>query len=184
MLIFWDFLTHFCYYFKLWKFFQIFCCNIFKVWGNVIPFFKFLPGPEGLSYARKSCYLKSTFSYLLNFIGNIFELAVLFFVWIKRLLEFFWYLVSTEVYLISISSLIVLLLIFYLTLLLLTGLEIWFCNDWIQSVVRVCQGKFESTYPFFVLFLLDSEIVSRNSFCISFIREYILNIFFIAFSAV
>ena len=137
LLIFWDFLTHFCYYFKLWKFFQIFCCNIFKVWGNVIPFFKFLPGPEGLSYARKSCYLKSTFSYLLNFIGNIFELAVLFFVWIKRLLEFFWYLVSTEVYLISISSLIVLLLIF----LSYTITSYWTWNlilQWLNSIS--CSG--------------------------------------------
>ena len=50
-----------------------------------LPFFKFLPVLETLSYSRKSYFLNNACSFLLNFKGNLFELAKLFFVRIKRL---------------------------------------------------------------------------------------------------
>ena len=80
-----DFLTHFYYYLNS-EIFLKFSLKYF--WGLqyfFAFFFKFLLPPKVLSYARKSCSLKNPDSSLLSFIVNLFELAELFFVWIKRL---------------------------------------------------------------------------------------------------
>ena len=49
----------------------IYSCELF--------YFMFLPALKVLSYARKSCSLSNICSSLFNFIGNLFELADLFF---------------------------------------------------------------------------------------------------------
>ena len=75
-------------------------------------YFKFLPALKVLSCARKSCSLSNICSFLFNFMGNLFELADLFFCVDQKSgpSEFFQCLVSAEVCLMSICSLFVLLL--------------------------------------------------------------------------
>ena len=171
-------MTHFCCFFKFSNFSQIFVEIIWSFCQHL---------KYGVMLERVVLWKTLVALYL-----NLFRKSI----WIGRamagFLEFFWYLVSTEVCLISISILVVLLFHFSSCTITkvknITGHETWFCNDWIQSVVRVCHDKFENTYLFFDLLLLDSElvtsvvlftlIVSDSRFCIIFIQRYILNIFY------
>ena len=101
---------------------------------------------------RKSFSLNNASSSLLNFIENSFELT--------ELGSYSSFLVSAEVCLISIFSLLFHSL--QTATLLHTGYEIWFCNDWIQPIVRVCLGKFEVicfAFSSVVLFILIISVV-------------------------
>lgn len=96
----------------IWSFLLMYSCEFGTCSTVELFYFKFLPALKVLSYARKSCSLSNICSFLFNFIGNLFELADLFFCVDQKSgpSEFFQCLVSAEVCLMSICSLFVLLL--------------------------------------------------------------------------
>ena len=134
----WVFVTHFCYHFEVWNFCQVFvemyfwflylkyCVTLERVVIWIILIY--LNWQNCFLYGSKDWVLRVL---LVSDFGRSVPYVYLKFCFLQ-----------TQT-------------IFHPALLHVSGYKIWFCNDWLQSVFRFCQGKFETTARYW----LDTWII-------------------------